>query len=222
MEEEKEVTEPRKRGKEDKKKSKSKGKKKQPKKGIKRKKSKEDSDDTDLNRKKIRYKSASESENEEDKLMAERWNQEKAPKLELDEDVIGPVPLPDVQGPTNYGGQLLPGEGEAIASYVRDQKRIPRRGEVGLTSDDIEKFEKIGYVMSGSRHRRMNAVRIRKESQVYSAEEKRLLAQLNYEEKAKRENKILADFREMLQEKGLVQKPGIPIKQQENEAKVEM
>ena len=31
-------------------------------------------------------------------------------------------------------------------------------------------------VMSGSRHRRMNAVRIRKENQVYSAEEKRALA----------------------------------------------
>jgi len=40
-------------------------------------------------------------------------------------------------------------------------KRIPRRGEVGLDSEQIEKFENIGYVMSGSRHSRMNAVRIR-------------------------------------------------------------
>ncbi len=44
----------------------------------------------------------------------------------------------------------------------------------------------------------MNAIRIRKENQVYSAEEKRALALFNYEEKAKRENKILADFREMI------------------------
>ena len=29
--------------------------------------------------------------------------------------------------------------------------------------------------MSGSRHKRMNAVRIRKENQIYSAEEKRAL-----------------------------------------------
>jgi len=36
---------------------------------------------------------------------------------------------------------------------------------------------------------------------VYSAEEKRALALFNYEEKAKRENKILADFREVIQQK---------------------
>lgn len=51
--------------------------------------------------------------------------------------------------------------------------RIPRRGEVGLTSNQISAFEQEGYVMSGSRHQRMNAIRIRKENQVYSAEEKR-------------------------------------------------
>lgn len=112
-------------------------------------------------------------------------------------NVIGPVPLPKVSN-VSYGGALLPGEGDAMARYVLENKRIPRRGEVGLTSDEIEKFEDLGYVMSGSRHKRMNAVRIRKENQVYSAEEKRALAMFNYEEKAKKENKILADFREMV------------------------
>lgn len=34
----------------------------------------------------------------------------------------------------NYSG-LLPGEGEALAQYVEDGKRIPRRGEVGLSSE---------------------------------------------------------------------------------------
>lgn len=43
----------------------------------------------------------------------------------------------------------------------------------GLTSDQIAAYENVGYVMSGSRHRRMNAVRMRKENQVISAEEKR-------------------------------------------------
>ena len=38
--------------------------------------------------------------------------------------------------------------------------------QVGLTADQITKFEELGYVMSGSRHSRMNAVRIRKENQV--------------------------------------------------------
>ena len=47
-------------------------------------------------------------------------------------------------------------------------------------------------------HRRMNAIRMRKENQIISAEERRALAQFNIEEKAKRENKIVADFREMI------------------------
>ena len=55
--------------------------------------------------------------------------------------------------------------------------------------------------MSGSRHARMNAVRLRKENQIYSAEEKRALALFNYEEKQQRENKILGEFREMLADK---------------------
>merc|ERR1711924_556328 len=93
------------------------------------------------------------------------------------------------------------GEGDAIAQYVKEGKRISRRGEVGLSTDQIESFETLGYIMSGSRHRRMNAVRIRKENQVYSAEEKRALSLFNYEEKAKRENQILADFKSLLQEK---------------------
>jgi len=114
---------------------------------------------------------------------------------------VGPRPLPAVQQTMNYGGAMLPGEAEAIAQFVQQNKRIPRRGEVGLTSDEISHFEDVGFVMSGSRHKRMNAVRIRKENQVYSAEEKRALAMFNYEEKAKRENKILAEFRDMISTK---------------------
>ena len=70
---------------------------------------------------------------------------------------------------------MLPGEGDAMAEYVKMGKRIPRRGEIGLTSNEIESFEISGYVMSGSRHRRMEAVRLRKENQVYSADEKWVL-----------------------------------------------
>lgn len=63
---------------------------------------------------------------------------------------------------------MLKGEGSAMAQFVQEGQRIPRRGEIGLGSEDIDKFENAGYVMSGSRHRRMNAVRVRKENQVYS------------------------------------------------------
>lgn len=98
----------------------------------------------------------------------------------------------------DLGRALLPGEGAAMASYVMEGKRIPRRGEIGLTSDEIETFESVGYVMSGSRHRRMEAVRIRKENQIYSADEKRALAMFSREERQKRENKILSQFKEMV------------------------
>ncbi|KAF6164683.1 hypothetical protein GIB67_033899 [Kingdonia uniflora] len=115
------------------------------------------------------------------------------------EPLVGPVPLPKAEGHISYGGALRPGEGDAIAQYVQQGKRIPRRGEVGLSADEIQKFEDLGYVMSGSRHQRMNAIRIRKENQVYSAEDKRALAMFNYEEKAKREHKVMADLQRLVQ-----------------------
>lgn len=55
--------------------------------------------------------------------------------------------------------------------------------------------------MSGSRHRRMEAVRIRKENQIYSADEKRALAMFSREERQKRENKILSQFKDMISAK---------------------
>jgi len=93
-----------------------------------------------------------------------------------------------------------------------------------MSADEIEKFETIGcaisgyasrvlplhlpaplpasrYVMSGSRHKRMNAVRVRKENQIYSVEEKKALAMFNYEEKQKREAQILGDFKALVQSK---------------------
>ena len=52
----------------------------------------------------------------------------------------------------DFGKALLPGEGAAMAAYVAEGKRIPRRGEIGLTSDEIATYESVGYVMSGSRY----------------------------------------------------------------------
>ena len=52
---------------------------------------------------------------------------------------------------SSYGKALLPGEGAAMAAYIAEGRRIPRRGEIGLTSDEIQSFETVGYVMSGSR-----------------------------------------------------------------------
>ena len=127
------------------------------------------------------------------------------------DDDVGPQPLSQANVNNNassggaasnaYGGALLPGEGEALAQYVQQNLRIPRRGEIGYSSTDIDSYEKSGYVMSGSRHARMNAVRIRKENQVYSAEEQRALALITLEENQQKEQALLQDFRVMLQDK---------------------
>lgn len=124
-----------------------------------------------------------------------------AQQEEVEDDVFGPAPIKDVGLAKGYNAAMLPGEADAYAQYVQDNKRIPRRGEIGLTADEIEGYEKLGYQMSGSRHRRMNAVRIRKEGQIYSHEEQRQLAQHNLAERQKRENQVVADFRTMLSTK---------------------
>lgn len=123
------------------------------------------------------------------------------------EPIVGPAPAPKAEGHISYGGALRPGEGDAIAQYVQQGKRIPRRGEVGLSAEEIQKYEGLGYVMSGSRHQRMNAIRIRKENQVYSAEDKRALAMFNYEEKAKREHQVMSDLQRLIQ-RHIGQDPG--------------
>ena len=88
-----------------------------------------------------------------------------------------------------------------MAAYIAEGKRIPRRGEIGLTPEEIVNYEKVGYVMSGSRHRRMEAVRMRKENQLYSADEKRALAMFNKEERQKRETKILSQLKDIVSDK---------------------
>ena len=92
------------------------------------------------------------------------WIEKKVP---LEPEPVGPKPLPQLKQAQareyqtkplfishthSYGGALLPGEGAAIAQYVQQNKRIPRRGEVGLSAEDIEHYEDVGFVMSGSRY----------------------------------------------------------------------
>lgn len=146
--------------------------------------------------------SSSESESEEEE-MEMMWMERKKGGDE-EEDVLGPKPYVENSidsKPMDYGKALLPGEGAAMAAYIAEGKRIPRRGEIGLTSDEICSYESVGYVMSGSRHRRMEAVRLRKENQIYSADEKRALAKFNHEERSKREVKILSQLRDIVHRK---------------------
>ncbi|XLT13473.1 hypothetical protein HN51_059163 [Arachis hypogaea] len=83
--------------------------------------------------------------------LKELFESQKTPALN-NEPAVGPMPLPRAEGHISYGGTLRPGEGDAIVQYMQQGKRIPRRGEVGLSVEEIQKFESLGYVMSGSRH----------------------------------------------------------------------
>lgn len=119
-----------------------------------------------------------------------------------DDNAFGPS-ISDVQKiimnqNIDYGAALIYGEGEAMAQFVQAGKRIPRRGEVGLTGEQIESFEKMGYVMSGSMHKRMTAVRIRKENQIYTAEERRNIALQNEQQRLLKESQLLAELRELI------------------------
>lgn len=96
---------------------------------------------------------------------------------------------------------MLPGEGSAIAKYAATGARIPRRGEVGIEAEAIQQFEKSGYVMSGNRHALMNAVRLRKENQVLTVEGRRKLALEAIEEKKKREEEIVKNFKNLINER---------------------
>lgn len=124
---------------------------------------------------------------------------------EEEEEAIGPAPpkveREGVSKGVDYGKALRPGEGSKMAAFVQDGARIPRRGEIGLTSEEISAFETQGYVMSGSRNRRMEAIRLRKENQIYSAEELAALSQFSHEERKLREERIMHQFRALVESK---------------------
>src|SRR4051812_42457617 len=96
---------------------------------------------------------------------------------------------------------MLKGEAAAYAAYAAQGKRIPRRGEIGLSSSEISEFESVGYVMSGTRHKAMEATRLRKENQILTAEEKRLLNTFTHEHRQSKEETVLNQFKELIASK---------------------
>jgi len=144
-----------------------------------------------------------ESESEED-CWVEAKVTHSIPSPSIKTEPIGPeLPetLQEVYKVGDFGKGLLPGEGVAMAEYVANGQRIPRRGEIGMTNDDIDSFEKAGYIMSGNRHRRMEAVRLRKESQIYTAEEKRALDMYSRVERVNKENSVISQFKDLSKQK---------------------
>ena len=63
-------------------------------------------------------------------------------------------------------------------------------------------LEGLGYVMTGSRNKRMEEVRLRKEGQVYTAEERRALAQVSFEKQQEKEEALMSSIRDIVSSKG--------------------
>lgn len=64
-----------------------------------------------------------------------------------EDKLVGPEAPPQLAGlQADHGTHMRPGEGAAMAAFVQSGQRIPRRGEVGLSSDQIEAYESAGCV----------------------------------------------------------------------------
>lgn len=64
-----------------------------------------------------------------------------APAVNDNDQEFGPVlPAPNA-APSHSSLPKLTKEGEMIQAFLESGKRIPRRGEIGLTSEEISTFE---------------------------------------------------------------------------------
>ena len=82
-----------------------------------------------------------------------------------------------------------------MAAFVQRAVRIPRRGEIGLSGEQIEAYQRAGFIISGDQHKRMTAVRLRKENQVLSAEQARDVAIEHQQERERVENEMVQTIR---------------------------
>jgi hypothetical protein len=94
-------------------------------------------------------------------------------------------------------------EAQMYAQLVQQGKRcLVRGGQIGLSNEEIERYESLGYVMSGERHKKtFQPIKVKKEGQTYTAEEKRALAIYNLEEQQRRERNIINEMKYMWQNK---------------------
>nr|CAD2198490.1 unnamed protein product [Meloidogyne enterolobii] len=91
--------------------------------------------------------------------------------------------------------------GSSNGSLCCPGKKNSEEREIGLTSEEIAVFEVAGYVMSGTRHKAMEATRLRKENQILTAEEKRLLKTFSIDQRNKKEETVLKQFRDLISSK---------------------
>jgi hypothetical protein len=85
-----------------------------------------------------------------------------------------------------------PPEDLSNTSHREQPKRPLRRAEFGHDAKDIEKYEQMGFVMSGNRRKR-------KDPPLMDEESKKAGYKLQKQEKASRESEIVAKFKAMIQ-----------------------
>ncbi|SIO73836.1 UPF0396 protein [Babesia microti strain RI] len=117
-----------------------------------------------------------------------------------DED-YGPMPMAvhetAINKSINDEPQIAEGKSRTLTQYALNDNRISRKA-AGMTPEEVEKYESLGYVMSGSSHWRMNQAKLLKEKEHYSVEDQRSKAILNPEERANKEVELINNLKEML------------------------
>lgn len=101
-------------------------------------------------------------------------------------------------------------EGVNFSEHIRGGKRIPLRGQEGMSLDQIDAFERAGYRMSGRSKRQTEARAMRAErkvyfvmtilnnqipKKVYTQEEKRMLEKVSRDDRVKAQQDKLDAFK---------------------------
>jgi len=86
-------------------------------------------------------------------------------------------------------------EGVNFSEHIRGGKRIPLRGQEGMSLDQIDAFERAGYRMSGRSKRQTEARAMRAERKVYTQEEKRMLEKVSRDDRVKAQQDKLDAFK---------------------------
>ena len=87
------------------------------------------------------------------------------------------------------------GELSNTSQQEQTKQSSPRRTEFGHDAKDIERFEQMGFVMSGNRRKRKH------QQQSLDEASRKAGFKLQKEEKALRETELVARFKEMIQER---------------------
>lgn len=88
-----------------------------------------------------------------------------------------------------------------FSEFFKDGKRIPLRGQEGMSVDQILAFERAGYKMSGYNKRQTEATYMKAERKVYTQEEKRMLEKHSLDDRKQKEKDKMEQFKNLAAQK---------------------